>query len=372
MTHNSVAAETTPLEERLIALIRANGPISIADFMEDALGHPHDGYYTSQTSIGAEGDFTTAPEISQTFGEIVGLWLVQSWIEMGEPKKFNLVEFGPGRGVLMADIVRAARLRPEFLKASVVWLIEKSGRLRHEQRRRLDRMPLPPLWTDDFSQVPPGPALIVANEFFDCLPIRQFERMKSGWRERLIGLSDDGQALAFCLAGTPPLAGLALPNADETPFGAVAEICEGGLKLAAEVSRALVGGGGRALIIDYGHMASGFGDTLQAVRRHAYWPVLSSPGKADVTAHVDFEALARAAIEAGASVYGPVAQGVFLDRLGLAARAERLASGKNAQQALDIDRAVRRLVAPQEMGEVFKAMAISSPGLVPPAGFSAP
>lgn len=366
---DAAPAEKTPLEERLIALIKANGPISVADYMEDALGHPHDGYYSTETAIGAEGDFTTAPEISQIFGELVGAWLVQSYLELGEPKRFNLIEFGPGRGVLMADILRAASLRPQFLKAADIWLVEKSGRLRHEQRRRLERFAVSPRWTDDFHEIPPAPSLIIANEFFDCLPIRQFERTAAGWRERLVGLSADGAGLAFCTARTPPLASLRLPN--PAAFGAVFEVGEAAHKLAAEISAVLVQNGGRALIIDYGHFESGFGDTLQAVRRHAYWPPLAAPGKADITAHVDFEALARAAIEAGASVWGPIVQGVFLDRLGIAARAQRLSAGKPKAQALEIERAVRRLAAPEEMGEVFKALVISSPHLPPPPGFDA-
>ena len=362
------SAEKTPLEERLVALIRANGPISVADYMADALGHPHDGYYSNETAIGAEGDFTTAPEVSQIFGELIGLWLVQCWTEMGSPRKFNLVELGPGRGVLMADILRAASLRPAFIAAADLRLVEKSGRMRHEQRRRLDPFAVSPQWADDFAGVPPGPSLIVANEFFDCLPIRQFERRGGGWRERLVGI--DGASLAFCAAPTPPPSSLRLP--EDAPVGAVVELCEAGASLAGEIARALVAGGGRALIIDYGHLAAGFGDTLQAVRRHAYWPPLAAPGKADLTAHVDFDALARAAIDASAAVYGPTTQGLFLGRLGLAARAERLCAGKSHEEILDIERGIRRLAAPQEMGEVFKALVISDPDLPPPAGFEPP
>jgi NADH dehydrogenase [ubiquinone] 1 alpha subcomplex assembly factor 7 len=372
MTNGALAHETTPLAERLIALIRANGPITVADFMEDALGHPNDGYYSNETAIGAEGDFTTAPEVSQIFGELIGLWLVQCFIEMGEPKQFNLVEFGPGRGVLMADIARVAALRPAFLKAAHIWLVEKSGRLRHEQRRRLEKLGAPPSWTDDFAAIPPAPTLILANEFFDCLPIRQYERTPVGWRERLVGVSDDGAALAFRVAKTPPLPGLPLPPAGDAPIGAIFEISEARSALAGALARALLENGGRALIIDYGHVESGLGDTLQAVRAHKYAPPLAAPGKTDLTSHVDFEALARAAIDGGATVYGPVAQGTFLDRLGLAARAERMSAGKSPAQILEIERAVMRLAAPQQMGEVFKAMVVSSPDLKAPAGFETP
>ncbi|NWG71170.1 MAG: SAM-dependent methyltransferase [Parvularculaceae bacterium] len=363
------AAEKTPLEERLIALIKANGPITVADYMEDALGHPHDGYYSTETAIGADGDFTTAPEISQIFGELIGAWLVQSYLDMGEPKKFNLIEFGPGRGVMMADILRAASLRPQFLNAAEIWLVEKSGRLRHEQRRRLERLAAP-RWTDDFHEIPPAPSLVVANEFFDCLPIRQFDRLAAGWRERLVGLSPDGTSLAFCTAPTPPLASLPLPQ--EAAPGAVFEFSEAAERLVADLAAMLIREGGRALIIDYGHFGGGLGDTLQAVRRHAYWQPLAAAGKADITAHVDFEALSRAAINAGAAVWGPVAQGVLLDRLGLAARAQRLSAGKSPTQVLEIERAIRRLAAPEEMGEVFKALAICAPNLPRPAGFDPP
>ena len=372
MTVEGASAEKTPLEERLIDLIKANGPITVADYMSDALGHPHDGYYMSQAPIGAEGDFTTAPEISQVFGELVGLWLVQSWIEMGEPKSFNLVELGPGRGVLMADILRAAQLRPEFLNAATVWLIETSGRLRHEQQRRLRGRSVTPLWADDYAKVPSAPSLIIANEFFDCLPIRQFEATRAGWRERLIDIADDARSLAFVLAKTPPSPHVALPPADACAAGAVVEICEAAAALALDLAKSLVANGGRALVIDYGYFGSLSGDTLQAVRRHKFWPVLSSPGKADITAHVDFEALARAAIDAGASAWGPVAQGVLLARLGLEARVARLMMGKSEADSEEIARGARRLTAPEEMGAVFKAMCLSAPTLPAPAGFEAP
>ena len=362
--------ERTPLEERLVGLIKVGGPISVADFMTDALGHPHDGYYMSQSAIGADGDFTTAPEISQMFGELIGLWLVHSWLEMGEPSTFNLVELGPGRGVLMADILRAAQLRPGFLKAATLWLVETSGRLRHEQQKRLRGQTLKPLWADEFSEIAPAPFLIVANEFFDCLPIRQFERIESGWRERLIGLGADGASLEFTLAPAPPHPDIALPQAADAEPGAICEICEAGVALAGEIAAALAEHGGRALIVDYGHSGA-IGDTLQAVRRHKYWPVLAAPGRADITAHVDFSALSRAAMDTGASAWGPVPQGAFLERLGLAMRLKRLAAEKPAGEIETLTRGARRISAPEEMGEVFKALCLSSPALPAPAGFEA-
>ena len=361
--------EPSPLEERLIALIKSMGPISVADYMADALGHPHHGYYMTGAPFGADGDFTTAPEISQVFGELIGAWLIESWTAMGEPARFNLIELGPGRGALMADVLRTARLRPGFLAAAELHLVETSGRLRHEQSRRLANLSPQPNFADEFADIPPAPALIVANEFFDCLPIRQYERLAEGWRERRIGLAPDGGSLAFTHGPTPPPPDAGLPPSSEAQEGAIFEVSEPARTLAADIARALVTEGGRALIIDYGHLQSGLGDTLQAVKRHAFWPVLRTPGQADLTAHVDFEALARAAIEAGAAAYGPVTQGAFLRRLGIEARTERLAAGRSAEDAGRLGAGADRLHASDAMGEIFKALCISAPSLPPPAGF---
>lgn len=367
MNEPAAAPETSPLEERLVALIKAHGPITVADYMEDALLHPHDGYYTSQTPIGAKGDFTTAPEISQVFGELVGLWLVQAWAEIGSPSAFNLVELGPGRGVLMQDILRAARLRPDFLDAAHVWLVETSGRLRHEQQKRLREVSPSVDWADRFADVPPGPCLIVANEFFDCLPIRQFVRVGRGWRERLV-TAKDGK-LEFTLSDTPPLPKTPLPDAEDIAAGEIFEISDAAEAMTEEISKVLIDHGGMALIIDYGHIHSGCGDTLQAVRNHAFWPVLTAPGRADITAHVNFERVTRAAFAAGASAHGPVSQGAFLERLGLGMRVDRLSSGKTPEQAAEIHAGAHRLAAPSQMGELFKAACICAPGLRTPAGF---
>ncbi len=369
MTAPAQAAEKTPLEERLIDLIKLKGPISIADYMSDALGHPHEGYYMQKSPIGADGDFTTAPEISQVFGEIIGLWLVEAWQAMGSPANFNLIELGPGRGVLMADILRAARLRPGFARAAQVWLLESSGRLRLEQQKRLKGTEAKPLWADEFADIPPAPSLIVANEFFDCLPIRQFERVKSGWRERLVGLDEKEERLAFTLGLVPPPPEFNLPDISECAIGDVFEISLEAKAFAAEICKILTEQGGHALIFDYGHMQRGFGDTLQAVRNHKYWPPLASPGRADITAHVDFEMLAGVAIEAGANAHGPVTQGRFLDRLGLALRVEALCKGQPPEKANAIRAGAARIASPGAMGEIFKVICLSSPSLPAPAGF---
>lgn len=369
MTDSAAAHESTPLEERLIALIKSRGPISVADYMDDALLHPHDGYYTSQAPIGAKGDFTTSPEISQIFGELIGLWLVQSWIDMGSPPAFNLIELGPGRGVLMQDVLRAAKLRPAFLDAAHVWLVETSGRLRHEQQRRLRDAGIATDWADSLSDIPPAPTLIVANEFFDCLPIRQFIRADAGWRERLVGVDPSGTRLEFTTDSAPPLPTIPLPSAEDTPVGSIFEISEAADVLADEIAKLLLEQDGRALIIDYGQLHGGVGDTLQATRRHAFWPVLAAPGRADITAHVNFEQIARAAFAAGAAAYGPVSQGAFLEKLGLAFRLERLCAGKTAGETADIYAGAHRISSPTQMGELFKALCVSAPGLPEPGGF---
>ena len=369
MSEGAKAAPPSPLEERLIEMIKLNGPMTVADYMVDALSHPHDGYYNTANALGVEGDFTTAPEISQIFGELIGLWLVEAWRAMGSPGDFNLVELGPGRGVLMADILRAAQLRPEFTKAADIWLVETSGRLRHEQQKRLRRDDLRLHWADAFADVPPGPALIVANEFFDCLPIRQFQHVRGGWRERLVGLDTENKRLSFVLDKTPAPQDLISPSPADAKEGDIFEISEARRDFVTDICRVLTEFDGRALIFDYGHMASGLGDTFQAVRRHQYWPPLAEPGRADVTAHVDFEALARIAIEGGAAVHGPTTQGAFLERLGLPVRVDALRQGKPDALAREIEAGAHRISAPSEMGEIFKVMCLSAPNLPTPAGF---
>lgn len=365
----STTTEKTPLEERLIDLIKLKGPITVADYMADALGHPHDGYYMSREALGKDGDFTTAPEISQIFGELMGLWLVEAWRALGSPEQFNLVELGPGRGVLMNDILRAAQLRPDFVSAVQVWLYESSGRLRLEQQKRLKASPVKPLWADSLDDIPDAPTLVVANEFFDCMPIRQFEFTEKGWRERMVDYSPEKDALDFLLKTTPPDPSLGLPDHHDCAPGDIFEISEDLTAFSSQLFNKLEKNEGAALIIDYGHLKSGIGDTLQAVRDHEYWPPLSAPGRADVTAHVNFETLANLALEAGGCVYGPVSQGTFLDRLGLALRAEMLCKGKDEDTIKEIRAGAERIAAPNQMGEIFKVLAVTSAELPAPAGF---
>ncbi len=357
----------TALAAEIRERIRREGPISVATYMELCLSHPTLGYYRRARPIGAEGDFVTAPEVSQMFGELVGLWCAALWQAMGAPGRVRLVELGPGRGTLMADALRAARTVPGFREAVDLHLVESSEPLRAEQAALLKEAR--PTWHAGVEGVPPGPLLVVANEFFDALPVRQFERVGEGWRERVVTLASDSRALRFAAAG-PCCAGTAGPEG--APAGAIVERAPVRDALAAALARRVAEHGGAALIVDYGHEGPGLGDTLQAMRRHRRHGVLEAPGTADLTAHVDFAALADAARYAGARVFGPVAQGDFLRALGIEARADALRQGACADQAREVDAALRRLTGAHAMGALFKALALAHPALGAPPGFEPP
>ncbi|WP_428668950.1 class I SAM-dependent methyltransferase [Reyranella sp.] len=347
---------------RLIARrIALTGPISTADFMAEALGHPRLGYYRRALPVGAAGDFTTAPEISQMFGELIGAWLAERWLSIGAPSPVRLIELGPGRGTLMADALRATRGVPGFHAALRLHLVETNVPLRAEQHRTLGASA--PAWHERFGEVPPGPALIVANEFFDALPVRQFQKTAQGWRERMVGVAPDGGSLVFALApGATPFARY-LPDA---PEGAQAEIGEAGRALAAAIGARLLRDGGWALIVDYGY-DSGAGASLQAVRGHRGASILDRPGETDLSAHVDFAALAASA---KAPTFGPIAQGDFLRRLGILQRAESLKARANESQRAAIDAALARLIDPDQMGTLFRVLAVGDGRSSLPAGFS--
>ena len=351
------------LHDILIARIRAAGPITVAEFMAECLTHPRYGYYVTRDPLGAAGDFTTAPEISQMFGELLGLALAQAWLDRGSPSPFRLVELGPGRGTLMSDLLRATRRVPGFHDGLTLHMIEASPVLRARQRETVGREML---HHDALEEVPDdAPLFLVANEFFDALPIRQFRRDAAAWRERVVGLS--GNALAFGLSGPTRPEPLERRLAD-TSDGDIVEISATALSVMREVGRRVAARDGVALILDYGGWKS-LGDTFQAVRNHAPVDPLDVPGTADLTAHVDFEALARAAASQGASVTSMMPQGAFLERLGITVRAETLASGM-AGDALDEHSAAhRRLTHPEEMGTLFKAMALYRKTTPLPPGF---
>jgi NADH dehydrogenase [ubiquinone] 1 alpha subcomplex assembly factor 7 len=357
----------TPLGERIVRRVASHGPITLADYMAQVLTDPQHGYYMSGDPFGRRGDFVTAPEISQMFGELIGLWCVDTWQRMGAPAPFLLVELGPGRGTLMADALRAARVEPGFCAAAELHLIEVSPDLRDRQRAALSGYPAN--WHYGIADLPDGPVLLVANEFFDALPVRQFERAAEGWCERMVVLDTAGK-LALGLSPPSPAAALIVPEAlRESPPGSLVEVSPAAVGIAAALGRRIGVDGGAALIVDYGRAQSGTGISLQAVRRHAPHAVLEDPGSADLTAHVDFAALAGAAEEAGARALGPATQGAFLRRLGLAARAEALSRRATPAQARDVEAARRRLCDADQMGELFKVLAVAHPSLGRLAGF---
>jgi len=386
-------APETPLARLIAGMIEQEGPISLERYMDLALYHPLYGYYCSKMPLGAEGDFTTAPEISQIFGELIGLWAAQVWQSLGAPARIAVVELGPGRGTLMADFLRAARILPAFRDAIELHLVEANPVLRERQEKALEASALPLIWHHsvdmflaDRERLPAterAPMLCIANEFFDCLPLRQFvrtdmNRAGMGWHERLVGLGPAG-GFAFGLAAeaSPELA-----NIGAAP-GSVLEINAGAISLMHRLAGHLTDTGGAMLVVDYGHAAKpgsfGGGETLQALRHHRRADPLAAPGEADLTAHVDFTRLAEAARAAGALTCGPLPQGEFLLRLGLAERTEALTRRASPAQAQALRIAAARLTqarfmtdtgAEQDgMGALFKVLAVTGPDLPIPPGF---
>jgi len=351
----------TPLHGIIARRIRAEGPISVAEYMALCLSHPEHGYYITRDPLGRGGDFTTAPEISQMFGEMLGLWLAQAWMDRGSPASFVLAELGPGRGTLMADALRAASRVPGFVEAADLWLVETSPALRRKQWEALGAHQ--PRWADDVDGLPEGPLYLLANEFFDALPVRQFTVEGGVLRERMVGL--EGEALTFGLS--PPLSSGEMP--DRAEEGAIYESCPQGRAIAAQIGERLAAQGGVALAVDYGHATPrASGDTVQAVRGHAYTGVLADPGEADLTAHVDFLALSKSAERGGATAWGVRGQGALLDWLGIRVRAAILAK-KQPDRADEIQTALDRLTDPGAMGTLFKALALSGDD-IPPPGFA--
>jgi SAM-dependent MidA family methyltransferase len=386
------AEEAGALRERLRETIARDGPMPVDRYMRACLGDPEHGYWQRAATIGGRGDFVTAPEISQVFGELIGLWAALAWERMGRPAPLRLVELGPGRGTLMRDALRAARAVPGFVGAAGVHLVEASRPLREIQQQTLPPPPSggrdgegriaehlrsgfpPPLapphqgegkiariaWHERLEEVPPGPAIVIANEFLDALPIRQLVFAEGAWRERVVGLAADG-GLEFAAGAEVAYRGEAQPIE-----GTIVELrpAEGELLASLAARGALFAG----LFVDYGPAGPAVGDTLQAVRRHAYASPLAEPGAADLTAHVQFAALARKARSAGLAADGPLTQAEFLGRMGVAERAARLMSA-NPGRAGEIEAAVQRLISPTGMGSLFKVLALRSPALSPSVPF---
>jgi NADH dehydrogenase [ubiquinone] 1 alpha subcomplex assembly factor 7 len=335
--------------------------------MAMALHDPLGGYYAKRGPIGAAGDFTTAPEISQIFGELIGLWCAELWKRIGRPDPVFLAELGPGRGVLMSDLLRAAGAVPEFRRALRIFLVETSPVLRAEQERSLTRAILK--WVTRIEELPDGPMLLVANEFLDALPIRQFIRGVGGWSERMVTVDREDQ-LVFVDGPESPAASLLVPGSlRQSSPGTVVEICPAALALAGALGSRLARQPGAALFIDYGYFPTAPGLTLRALQRHRPICALTAPGTADLSAHVDFAGFAEAARAAGADVYGPIGQGRFLTALGAGLRLEALSARATPAQRRSLESGVRRLLDPDEMGDLFKVMALLSPGLPSPAGF---
>ncbi|MEO1224678.1 MAG: SAM-dependent methyltransferase [Pseudomonadota bacterium] len=356
----------TPLQALLKRRIAADGPVTVATYMAEALGHPKHGYYMTRDPLGQAGDFTTAPEISQMFGELLGLWCADVWLRLGRPDPVLWLELGPGRGTLMQDAWRATKAVPGFHEAVRLYLLETSPVLRQRQAAAL--AVAEPQWIERLADLPDGPLLAIANEFFDALPIRQFQMTESGWRERLIAWDEAHDALSFALAPhEDPAVHLVPSSVRQAPLGAIAEICPAGISVAAELGRRISTAGGAAAIIDYGPLTPGTGDSFQAVSGHDYADPLDRPGENDLTAHVDFQTLARAATEAGAVVERLQTQAEFLTDLGIAQRAAALRADASGEQCDAIDAALHRLTGTTSdaMGELFKVLTLVSPGLAP-------
>jgi SAM-dependent MidA family methyltransferase len=358
------------LEAEIRRLIAVAGPMPVAEYMRLCLTHPKYGYYTTRDPFGRDGDFTTAPEISQMIGELIGLWVVSVWQQMGSPDNIRIVELGPGRGTMMADAMRAAKIVPDFINAVVLHFVEISPALRAIQEENLSAVDVQKNWHTSLSEVPAGTTIFVANEFFDALPINQAVKTGDGWHRRGVAAASDGALVYQTDAEPMPHFGATLPasvrNAAEGEvfeWRSATETMELGRGIAREPSAALV--------IDYGHTESGTGETLQAVRDHLFADPLTSPGEADLTAHVDFEALRRSFEAMGAAVHGPVEQALLLRRLGIDTRADMLKANASRAKAHEIDTAMARLTGfgRTGMGALFKAMAVTHRSLGAPPGF---
>jgi SAM-dependent MidA family methyltransferase len=362
------------LKARIVALIEAQGPMSVAQFMTLALLDPAEGYYATRDPFGAGGDFITAPEVSQMFGEMVGLWLVQAWADQGCPKNPRLVELGPGRGTLMADILRTAAVAPEFLADLDVVMIEASPVLAAMQAEKLrgpndGKMGADVSWQAQFDDsLADRPLFLVANEFFDALPLRQYVKTPRGWCERMVTALDGN--LTFALAPVPVPLPTIPQDREAAPDGGVYETSPASIALAEHIAAIIAAKGGAALVIDYGYEAvTGFSETLQAVGGHRFVDTLDEPGEDDLSAHVDFASLAAAGKRGGATVRGPVTQGMFLATIGLVERAEQLMK-TNPESAQSLIAATERLIGNDQMGKLFKVLAFVPAVLSDVAGFA--
>lgn len=350
------------LKKRLKRLIATSGPISVADYMAACLGDREAGYYTTREPFGRDGDFITAPEISQMFGELIGIWCVSEWDALGRPDNIVLCEIGPGRGTLMSDMLRTiGRLAPPMLGHAHVAMVETSPRLVERQKEKLSDTGAKIDWFERFSDIPAdtsnGPLILVTNELFDAIPFRQFVKSNGRFVERLIALDERDEFHFVSGAGGIDPALLPKDHA-QAPEGTVFEAAPARTALMQEIASHIATTRGAALNIDYGHLEAGFGDTLQAMLKHAYDDVFANPGEADLTSHVDFDILEKTARVSGCKT-GMMTQGEFLLAMGLLDRAGRLGSGKDAAFQEKLRQDVERLAAPDQMGTLFKVLALS-------------
>lgn len=354
------------LLHELVKRIRTYGPITVAEYMEQALGHPRYGYYMTRDPFGTKGDFITAPEISQIFGELLGAWVSMLWAQMGSPR-CALVELGPGRGSLMRDALRATRRVQGFHENICVSMVENSPVLRTLQQATLKEVHERIYWHTDLDELPALPTIFIANEFFDALPIRQYIRTSEGLKEKMVTVDEyQEDKLCFTIKET----GLRLVKGGAySDDGAVVETCPAARQWLHHMAAHIERYGGAAIIIDYGYTDGSRGNSLQAVKNHGFHPVLEAPGEADITAHVDFDMLGRIAYEAGLATHGVVSQGTFLKRLGAELRAEVLMRNADELQRQQIISGVQRLLMPEQMGELFKVLALTADASVIPAGF---
>ena len=359
--------------QHLAKLIELEGPIPISTFMQIALAHPKHGYYPAHAAIGVDGDFITAPEVSQLFGELVGVWVLQSWLDLEQPLDWQLIELGPGRGTLMSDILRTLKLRPWSLDGVQLHLVETSKPLRATQRETLGPMAMGALWHENIDSIPSGPAILVANEFFDALPIRQFIKLKGIWNERRVTLDETSSERdpPFRFVAEPTLFDVEheVPLARTAANGEVVELSSQSRSIAATIGKRLASERGRALIIDYGYAQERHGDTLQALSKHTKLDPLERIGQTDVTAHVDFASIGVAAEHEGARAYGPITQREFLSALGIRARLAALSKAASPAQRQRLERGAERLTSPGEMGDLFRVLVLSSPQLPAPPAF---
>ncbi len=348
----------TPMERLIHAEIAVHGPISMARYMELALSHPEHGYYTTRDPFGVAGDFITAPEISQMFGELIGLWIAQCWQDQGSPNDIVLAELGPGRGTLMSDALRSLKLVPGFLDEAEIWMVETSPVLRKACEATLPNHQIK--WATGIEELPDKPLFLMANEFFDALPVRQFQKVDVQWFERMVGADEHGLNVRL----TPMRGDLPFAVHPAMADGAIVEYSPLSVTIAQNIHQRIVAKGGTALIVDYGSW-DGVGDTIQALRSHATANIFDAPGQADLTAHVNFERLCD---ETTAQYF--TTQGEFLEHLGVTARANQLAAGADQKAAQAVQAAHRRLTHPDEMGKLFKVLGLMPKDAPQPVGFA--